>query len=203
MRRRRMQELSICWRSTPMTFKERVEANAVFWLLGCLLTGFLSGISAYRAVQDMAGLEPVAKSDYRDLQKRAEESESRAKALQSELDRAKTSPKVQGSLAPPRTSIQPIYPKLKGVSIRIWFPNASTSKASEIADKLEKLGMAVKLSHREAKVDQSLESVYYFKNGYASAAVKVSDALHSYGFRSTRFEDSTESTDLVIWLWPH
>ena len=68
-----------------MTIKERIEANAVLWLLGCLLTGFLSGISAYRAVQEMAGLEPVSKSDYQDLQKKAKE-------LESELAQAKGNP---------------------------------------------------------------------------------------------------------------
>lgn len=185
-----------------MTFKERVEANAVLWLLGCLLTGFLSGISAYRAVQEMAGLEPISKSDYQDLQKKEKTFESRARELQSELDRAKNNPGDQRDLALPHTSTSQDLPELKGVSVRVWYPNQLASKAAEIQDKLEKLGMAVKLSPRESKVDESLESVYYFKSGYAPAAVRLADVLHQYGFRSTRFENSTQRTDLVIWLWP-
>lgn len=177
-----------------MTFKERVEANAVLWLLGCLLTGFLSGISAYRAVQEMAGLEPVSKSDYQDLQKRAKE-------LESELAQAKSNPKGQQDLPPSHTSTLSSFPELKNVSVRVWFPNRLAPKAAEIQDKLEKLGMAVKLSPHESRVDQSLESVYYSKSGYAPAAVRLAEVLRQYGFRSTRFENSTESTDLVIWLW--
>lgn len=184
-----------------MTFKERIEANAVLWLLGCLLTGFLSGISAYRVVQEMAGLEPVSKSDYQDLQKKAKDLESHAKELQSELDQVKNNPVRQRGLVPPLTSAAPSFPELKGVSVRVWFPNRLAPKAAEIQDKLEKLGMAVKLSPHEPKVDQSLESVYYFKSGYAAAAVRLAEVLHDYGFTSTRFESSPQATDLVIWLW--
>lgn len=177
-----------------MTFKERIEANAVLWLLGCLLTGFLSGISAYRAVQEMAGLEPISKSDYQDLQKKEKE-------LQSELARAKSNSNGQQDLPPSHRSTLSSFPELKGVSVRVWFPNRLAPKAAEIQDRLEKLGMAVKLSPHESRVDQSLESIYYSKSGYAAAAVSLAEVLRPYGFRSTRFESSTESTDLEIWLW--
>lgn len=184
-----------------MTFKERVEANAVLWLLGSLLTGFLSGISAYRAVQEIGGLEPVSRADYEDLQKQAKDLESRNKELQSEIDQVKNNSAGHGGLTPPHRSIAPSYPELKNVSVRVWFPNRLAPKAAEIQDKLEKLGMAVKLSPHEPKVDQSLESVYYFKSGYAPAAVRLAEVLREYGFISTRFGNSPQSTDLVIWLW--
>jgi len=186
-----------------MTFKERVEANAVLWLLGCLLTGFLAGISTYRAVQEMAGLEPVSKADYDDLQTRANQAETQVKLLQAQLDQPKSDARPH-----PTASISPgtgtaTHPQLRGVSIRIWYPKASAAQAAEIADKLERLGMAVKLSPHEQKVDQSLNSVYYFKNGYSGPAAQVAAVLRDYGFQSTRFDSSTESTDLVLWLWPH
>ena len=48
---------------TQFSIKNRVEQNVTVWLLGTLLTGFLSGIGVYRAVQDMAGLGVVAVAD--------------------------------------------------------------------------------------------------------------------------------------------
>ena len=179
-----------------MTFKERVEANAVLWLLGCLLTGFVAGISTYRAVQEMAGLEPVSKSDYDDLQ-------TRVKSLQTQVDQSKTSRQPHGNPGTTSASSIASYAALHGVSIRIWYPKSSTAPANEIADKLEKLGMDVKLSPHEQKVDQSLDSIYYFKNGYSGAATQVAAILRDYGFQTTRFSNSTETTDLVLWLWPH
>lgn len=186
-----------------MTFKERVEANAIFWLLGCLLTGFLAGISTYRAVQEMAGLEPVSKADYNDLQTRANQAETLAKSLQAQLGQPKSDAIPHPTASIPGETGPATHPQLQGVSIRIWYPKASATKAAEIADKLEKLGMAVKLSPREQKVDQSLDSVYYFKSGYSGPATQVAAVLRDYGFQSTRFDNSTESTDLVLWLWPH
>ncbi len=45
------------------SIKETIEQNVTIWLRGTLLTGFLSGIGVYRAVQDMAGLKMVSAAD--------------------------------------------------------------------------------------------------------------------------------------------
>lgn len=41
------------------TIQSLVEKNAVVWLLSTLLTGFLAGIGAYKAIQQMADLKTV------------------------------------------------------------------------------------------------------------------------------------------------
>jgi hypothetical protein len=45
-----------------MSLKEKVEENVVLWLLGMLITGFLSGIGAYKAILEIAQLTVVPKS---------------------------------------------------------------------------------------------------------------------------------------------
>ena len=41
------------------TIQSLVEKNAIIWLFSTLLTGFLAGIGAYKAIQQMADLKPV------------------------------------------------------------------------------------------------------------------------------------------------
>src|SRR5215204_1916719 len=48
------------------SLRERVERNVVVWFLGALLTGFLSGAGAYRAIQEVAGLKPISGSALED-----------------------------------------------------------------------------------------------------------------------------------------
>lgn len=45
-----------------MSIKEKVEENVVLWLLGMLVTGFLSGIGAYKAILEIAQLTVIPKS---------------------------------------------------------------------------------------------------------------------------------------------
>ena len=45
-----------------MTLRKRIEDNVAIWLLGSLLTGFLSGVATYQAILDIAGLKPVAEA---------------------------------------------------------------------------------------------------------------------------------------------
>lgn len=42
-----------------MSLRKRIEDNVVVWLLGTLLTGFLAGITCYRAILEIAHLEVV------------------------------------------------------------------------------------------------------------------------------------------------
>ena len=49
------------------TFKEKVEKNLTIWLLGVLLTGFLSGIATYKAILEIAQLETISKSKLQEL----------------------------------------------------------------------------------------------------------------------------------------
>jgi hypothetical protein len=56
---------------SAVLLKERDENNTVLWFLGSLLRGFLGGIAAYKTIQVIGGLEPIAKSEHRNLIDRA------------------------------------------------------------------------------------------------------------------------------------
>src|SRR4029453_15078973 len=62
---------------TQFSIKNRVEQNVTVWLLGTLLTGFLSGIGVYRAVQDMAGLGVGAVAGLEKLKRKIAELEQK------------------------------------------------------------------------------------------------------------------------------
>ena len=47
-----------------MAFKDSIENNAVLWVLGTLLTGFLAGISTYHWGLDFAGRKVVSQDAY-------------------------------------------------------------------------------------------------------------------------------------------
>jgi len=59
------------------SIKESIEQNVTIWLLGTLLTGFLSGIGVYRAVQDMAGLKMVSAADLENSKRQLAELEQK------------------------------------------------------------------------------------------------------------------------------
>ena len=50
--------------------KEKIERNVTVWLLGTLLTGFLSGIGVYRGIQDMAGLSVESEAELEETKRR-------------------------------------------------------------------------------------------------------------------------------------
>ncbi|HEY2290884.1 MAG TPA: hypothetical protein VGM86_09310 [Thermoanaerobaculia bacterium] len=83
-----------------MSLKERVEENAVLWLLGFLVTGFLSGIGTYKTILEIAQLTVVPKSAEvvglrREVEKlRSENQRLRDEKRKSEKPEGKTDPKI-------------------------------------------------------------------------------------------------------------
>ena len=47
-----------------MSLRERIENNITVWLLGTLLTGFLAGIGAYKAIIEIAQLKTISVAEY-------------------------------------------------------------------------------------------------------------------------------------------
>jgi hypothetical protein len=56
-----------------MGLRENIENSVVIWLLGTLLTGFLAGIGAYKAVLEVAKYEVISKADLDQLKRNAEQ----------------------------------------------------------------------------------------------------------------------------------
>jgi len=163
-----------------VTLKERVEENIVLWLLGSLLTGFLSGIATYRTVQEIGGLEPISKTEYTALERKANDSEARTTELQNELS------KVRGELDaarrepahPALSNVIPAanpadFPELRGLVVEIGFPTSLAPRAIEVKTKLQKFGMSVKLNNLDVGVLCEPGHVAYYAYQNETAAVAL------------------------------
>src|SRR5437867_418929 len=52
-----------------MSIRDKIENNLAIWLLGTLLTGFATGVGAYRSILEIAQLKTIPLSDYNRLQR--------------------------------------------------------------------------------------------------------------------------------------
>jgi len=82
--------------------KERIEHNITLWILGTLLTGFLSGIGVYRTIQEIAGLTVVPAAALEDSKRRIVElerefSESQARAAEAAAQRKQAYHAIQAT----------------------------------------------------------------------------------------------------------
>lgn len=192
-----------------MTLKERVEENIVLWLLGSLLTGFLSGIATYRTVQEVGGLEPVSKIAYKALEQRAGESEASTTRLQNELSKVKDqldAARRQGG----HTSVPPVipaakpadFPELRGLTVEMWFPETLASKAIEVKSKLQNFGMYVALRQSDSRLAEHGQVDYHVSKN-ETAALELAQVLKEYGFHTIKFyDDKSAKYDFGIDLRP-
>lgn len=206
-----------------MTLKERVEDNVAIWLLGSLLTGFLSGIAAYKAVGEMAGRESISREELHNLQHRAaaletseqktNECETRAVQLQQSLDKRKclsvpsidsepispqthSAPKIRAAGSP---SPVPLFPELSGIRVLIYFTPDAASKAYEVQTQLKKYGATVttKTQSYYPNKNDLYTTVYYGKVDDFPAATACTRLFRVYGFSETSLLTLGES-DLML-----
>ena len=207
-------------RDDVSTFKERVEENVAIWLLGSLPTGFLSGIAAYKSLQEIAGLETVPKTEHDLIDQKINELQTHADQLQRLLDAKSNQPIDRVNVSKPSTqhtsnpsikkSSPNLAPQLKGMNVLIYFPNVGAAKAVEVKQRLEGYGAKVRLSPDEvARPSTANEIVFYAMSGDVSAAVQATKVLASYGFSETIYTPGPNtsgyppSTDYIyVYLWP-
>jgi hypothetical protein len=76
-----------------MNLRERIEDNLTVWLLGTLLTGFLTGLGAYKQILEIAQLEVIPKVKLEQLQAAASQVTHMTQANGLKVDAAEPTPK--------------------------------------------------------------------------------------------------------------
>jgi hypothetical protein len=114
------------------SIRDKIDRNLTIWLLGTLLTGFLSGIGAYRAIQDMAGLKTVSAAD-------AEASERTRAELEQKLQAA------QARTLGAATQLKQAYWAVPGTQVTIVYVERDLQVAVTVKERLGQLGAQVTL----------------------------------------------------------
>jgi len=65
-----------------MGFKESIEKNVVVWLLGILVTGFVTGVGAYKGILDISGSTTILKERRMELERKVDELDHERKNIQ-------------------------------------------------------------------------------------------------------------------------
>lgn len=205
-----------------MTLKERIEQNIAIWLLGTLLTGFLSGIGAYRGILEIAALDVAPKGKLESLEKQNEvlntqiaQRDELLRGLKTELEQKKRekektkiervnpTPIAQAPLA----SAAPKAPQdpLRGKSISIYFENWAAATAIRYKEKLEERGLQF-INFSEAKIGKGISSlrIYYRNDGDVVAAQALlrflKDGKIDNRISYTEHAPWLSHSDLAIWL---
>lgn len=200
-----------------MTLRERVEDNVAVWLLGSLLTGFLSGIATYKAILEMGGLESISKQDYGELQRKAsnlQEQNTRYEGEITELQQKLTKTagaqqpinnpnRIKGVAVSGRptgenaSEPQASFPQLRNARVTIVFPDrtggdlANKVKA-ELAD-YDASGYFLPnpLNLPPGQVPSNANDfVYYGRTACLPAALDLSHLLSQYGFHGAKFDSN-------------
>jgi len=178
-----------------MTIRERVEQNIAVWLLGTLLTGFLSGIAAYKAIQEMAGLKTLTAAEHREL-------ESEVVRLREELKQAANRPQPTKNVEQQEPQALRANSPLQGRRIEIVFLPQRAREAVDIRAKLQKAGMRIEEFNELPERADGWTSgvVYYSDQKDIDAALGISDLLQSYGFIETKRKDM-KTVPFVVCVW--
>jgi hypothetical protein len=168
--------------------KDRIERNATVWLLGTLLTGFLSGVGVYRAIQDMAGLSLVpagelegSKRRIAELERTVAESEGRAAAIA-----------AQAKLA---------YQPIRSRRVRVVHNPPDLQSALKIQDRLSNWGANVTLHEWRSEIPHNMRKVVHTEDS-SEAALLIKRLVSDVTSMSLE-QDNTlraENLDIVLWV---
>ena len=142
-----------------VSIKQRIEQNVTLWLLSTLLTGFLAGIGAYHAVQEMAGLRLVSVADLEHSKRQLAELEQ--KMVVSEKRAATAAAQVKQA-----------YWAIRGAQVNLLYVERDAEVAIEIKERLAVLGALVTLKPLEREDSQRAGKLYY-ADGSRDAAMQI------------------------------
>ena len=168
---------------TQFSIKNRVEQNVTVWLLGTLLTGFLSGIGVYRAVQDMAGLGVVAVADLENLKRQIAELEQKLVASEKRAATATAQAKQA-------------YWAVRGTQVTLLHAERNIEAAIELKERLAALGAVVMLKQQEAA--EHAGKLYYGADG-RDAALQIKALVSDIALAHPA--ESREHRPGVVTLW--
>ena len=112
--------------------KERIERNVTVWLLGTLLTGFLSGIAVYRTIEEIARLSVVPTAALEDSKRRIAELERKVAESEARADNA-------------AMRMRQAYQQIQTTRVRVIHAQLDLEAATEIKKRLFDLGAQVTL----------------------------------------------------------
>ena len=171
--------------------KESIEQNAAIWFLGALLTGFLSGLGAYKGIQEIAGLKVVPQAVL-------DESARRNAALKKELAAAKaTSDEAVAR-------VKNVFSGLSHARVGLMYIEAEARPMNQIRERLADVGAVVtpnEVSHWHGYpeyVGRLLHRKGYEESAYQLKAL-VSDLVVATPMEYTFEKDNY---DLVLWIEP-
>ena len=163
--------------------RDSIEQNVTVWLLGTLLTGFLSGIGVYRTIQDIAGLRMVAGADLENSKRQLAELEQ--KLLASEK-RAAT------AIAQAKQA----YWAVRGTQVTIVHGEHDSEAAIELKERLAAFGAVVTLLAQEAP--EHAGKLYYIESS-RDAAMQIKALVSDIA--SPQPQESSEHPPGVVTLW--
>ncbi len=173
-------------KENELTLKEIVENNVVIWLLGCLLTGFLAGLAAWKYGQDIFGQEQISKSYRLQLEKRPEKCETCTN----------TCPDVKSTVCPNTGPLVNI-PNLSGVEIHLSLPDVLDARDAEIKSKLKKAGNTPILFRTGTTDPGDLNIVVYYNSSYLDYALETAAYLRSSGIAGPKLVQSANPDYLI------
>ncbi|MEK7275037.1 MAG: hypothetical protein AAB296_02310 [Candidatus Desantisbacteria bacterium] len=168
--------------------KERIEQNVTVWLLGTLLTGFLSGVGAYRTIQNMAELSVVPATKIGESQRQTAELKRRLEESEARL--AETTAQVN-------IAYQPILAK----RVRIVHNPPDIKSAVTIQKRLSDLGVHVTLYEWKNEVPHFNRMMFHTENSLEAALLikrLISDVANVSLERNN--ELVSENLDIVLWV---
>ena len=176
---------------TASRLKESIEQNVLIWFLGVLITGFVSGLGAYRTVQDMAGLKVVSQSSLDDTAKKVATLE---KAASLELAKAEAA----------TAQLRQAYASLQGTRVGLMYVESEATLMSSVKQRLTEAGAIVTPNEvSQWRGYPEFAGRLLYRKGTDEPAFQLK-ALVSDIVVATPSEYAMESDkfDLALWLQP-
>jgi hypothetical protein len=164
--------------------KKTIEQNVTVWLLTTLLTGFLSGIGVYRAVQDMAGLKTVSGAELADAQRQRAALEQRVAVAEKQAATA-------------TAQVKQAYWAVRGTQVNLVYGERDAAAAVEIKERLAGFGALVTLRPLD-RADARAGKLFYAE-GSRDAAMQIKALISD--LTSLVPEDNVYSLPGVVSLW--
>jgi len=177
------------------SLKERIEQNVAIWFMAALLTGFLSGFGAYRAIQEIAGLKAVSVSTI-------EDSARKLAAMEKEVASAQT------RAAEATVQVKQAYGGLLGSRVGVMYIEPESRYMLKIKARLVDVGAIVtpnEVSQWRGYPEYVGRLLY--RKGAEEAAYQVKALVSDLAVATPRVstelsEPGEPQYDVVLWIQP-
>ncbi len=170
--------------------KEKIERNVTVWLLGTLLTGFLSGVGVYRGIQDMAGLSVESEAELEETKRRI-----------SELDRKLAGSEAHAAAIADQVTLA--YQPIRARRVRIVHNPPDLESAHTIQMQLSDLGAYATVFEWKNETPHSIRKLFHGEDSL-EAALLIKRLLSDLTSVSLEQDNRlSEDFDIVLWVLPN